>query len=63
VKGDPKDGQLFQTIVAGQVVLVNQLKSTVPGFVGQMKGWLTNHQYHMATVFVNHYSRLSYVHL
>jgi hypothetical protein len=63
VKGNPKDGQLFQTTVAGQVVSVDQLKSTVPGFVGQMKGWLTNQRYHVATVFVDHYSRISYVHL
>jgi hypothetical protein len=63
VKGNPKDGQLFQTTVAEQVVSVNQLKSTIPGFVRHMKGWLTNQQYHIATIFVDHYSRLSYVHL
>jgi hypothetical protein len=63
VKGDPKDGQFFQTTITGQVVLVDQLKPTVPGFVGQMKGWLTNQQYHVATVFVDHYSRISCMHL
>jgi hypothetical protein len=41
VKGDPKDGKLFEATVAGQVVLVDQLQSTVPGLVGQMKGWPT----------------------
>jgi Reverse transcriptase (RNA-dependent DNA polymerase) len=63
VKGDPKDGNLFQATVAGQVVSVDQLKSTVPGLVGQIKGWLTTQRYHVATIFVDHYSRLSFVHL
>jgi hypothetical protein len=63
VKGDPKDGQLFTATVAGQVVSVDQLKSTVPGLVGQIKGWLTNQRYHVATIFVDHHSRLGFVHL
>jgi hypothetical protein len=42
VKGDPKDGQLFQGTVARLVVSVDKLKSTIPSFVRQMKGWLTN---------------------
>jgi GAG-pre-integrase domain len=45
VKGNPKDGQLFEATVAGQVVLVDQLQSTVPGLVGQMKGWPTVQRY------------------
>jgi hypothetical protein len=61
VKGDPKDCKLFQATVAGQVVSVDQLKSTVPGLVGQIKGWLTVQWYHVATIFVDHYSRLSFV--
>jgi hypothetical protein len=36
VKGSPKDGKLFEATVAGQVVSVDQLQSTVPGLVGQM---------------------------
>jgi hypothetical protein len=63
VKGDPKDGQLFTATVAGQVVSVDQLKSTVPGLVGQIKGWLTTQRYHVATIFVDQNSRLGFVHL
>jgi hypothetical protein len=49
--------------VAGQVVSVDQLQSTVPGLVGQMKGWPTIQRYNYATVFVDQYSRLSYVYI
>jgi GAG-pre-integrase domain len=61
VKGDPKDGKLFEATVTGQVVSVDQLQSTVPGLVSQMKGWLTVQRYKYATIFVDHYSRLSFV--
>ena len=47
----------------GDCVSVDQLESTSPGFIGQMKGALTNKRYKVATVFVDHFSRLSYVHL
>jgi hypothetical protein len=47
----------------GDCVSVDQLESTSPGFIGQMKGALTNKRYKFATVFVDHCSRLSYVHL
>jgi hypothetical protein len=42
---------------------MDQLESTTPGLIAQVKGWLTTNQCHVATVFVDHYSRLSYVHL
>ena len=52
------------TITApGDCVSVDQLESTSPGFIGQMKGALTIKRYKFATVFVDHWSRLSYVHL
>jgi hypothetical protein len=45
VKGNPKDGKLFEATVAGQVVSVDQLQSTVPNY---------------ATVLVDHFGRLSF---
>jgi hypothetical protein len=33
------------------------------GFIPQLKGTLTKKCYTAATVFVNHYSRLKYIHL
>ena len=47
----------------GDCVSVDQLESTSPGLIGQMKGALTNKRYKFATVFVDHFSRMSYVHL
>ena len=47
----------------GQVVSVDQLKSPTPGLVAQMTGILTTKRYVYATVFVDQYSRIGYVHL
>ena len=47
----------------GQCVSVDMLKSPVPGLVAQMAGWITGKRYFYALVFVDHYSRLGYVHL
>jgi hypothetical protein len=38
----------------GAVVGVDQLISTIPGLVGQMKGFLTRKRYNVSTVFVDH---------
>jgi hypothetical protein len=47
----------------GQCVSVDQLESPVPGFIGQNKGYFFRKRYKVATVFVDHFSRLSFVHL
>ena len=47
----------------GQVVSVDQLDSTTPGFVAQLKGILTTQQYKYATILVNQFSKLSFVYL
>jgi hypothetical protein len=47
----------------GECVSVDQLESPLPGFIAQLKGRLTRKQYRAATIFVDHYSRLSYIHL
>ena len=47
----------------GQVVSIDQLESGTPGFIAQSKGSLTKGRYRVATVFVDHYSGLDYVHL
>lgn len=44
-------------------VSVDQMQSLLPGFIGQLKGKLTKYRYIAATVFVDHFSRLTYVHL
>jgi hypothetical protein len=47
----------------GQMVSVDQLESSASGFISQLKGRLTRRRYNASTVFVDHFSRMSYVHL
>ena len=42
---------------------VDQLISGTPGLVGQTSGKLTTARYKVATIFVDHYSDLDYVHV
>ena len=45
-------------------ISVDQLKSSTPGLIGQVKGWLTRERrHHTATVFVDHHSDLTFVHV
>jgi hypothetical protein len=48
---------------SGDCVLVNQMESPTPGFVGQIKCWLTAKRYPAATVFVDHYSQLTFAYM
>ena len=48
---------------SGQCVSIDQLESTTPGFIAQLKGRLTKDRYHAATIFVDHFSRSSYIYL
>jgi len=45
----------------GDIVSVDQLESSIPGFIGQMTGKLTNQRIVASTIFVDHASDLSYV--
>ncbi len=54
---------MFVVTKAGQCVSVDQLISTQVGFIAQLKETLTKKCYTAATVFVDHYSRLKYIHL
>ena len=47
----------------GECVSVDQLISKTPGLIAQVKGWLTRQRYLAATVFADHASGLSYVHV
>ena len=47
----------------GQCVSVDQMMSPTPGLISQLKGIPTMQRYTAATVFVNHFSRLLFVHL
>ncbi|KAG7339612.1 reverse transcriptase RNA-dependent DNA polymerase [Nitzschia inconspicua] len=45
----------------GQCVSIDQLKSPIPGLMGQIKGIPTTKRFNYATVFVDHYSDMSYL--
>jgi hypothetical protein len=62
-KTDTKQAPSKVITEPGQCVSVDQLESTTPGLIAQLKGIPTTKRYKAATVFVDHYSRLSYVHL
>jgi hypothetical protein len=47
----------------GACVSVDQLESRSPGLIAQLKGRATRHRYHYATIFVDHFSSLSYIYL
>ena len=47
----------------GQCISVDQLESPSPGLIAQLKGIPTMQRYNAATIFVDHYSRYTYVHL
>ena len=54
--------EVFVATKPEECVSVDQMTSTELGFVAQLKGKVTKKRYCCATVFVNHYSRLRYVH-
>ncbi len=55
--------EVFVSTKSGECILVDQMTSTEVRFFAQLKGKLTKKRYECATVFVNHYSRLRFVHL
>ena len=46
----------------GSVVGVDQLISSTPGLIGQMKGFLTRKRFKVTTVFIDHASTFSFTH-
>ena len=58
-----QSGTIKEVKHPGQCVSVDQLESPVAGFIGQNKGFFFRKRYKVATVFVDHFSRLSYVYL
>ncbi len=62
-KGQETSSKVFVATEAGQYVSVDQMISTQVGFIAQLKGTLTKKHYTAATIFVDHYLRLKYIHL
>jgi hypothetical protein len=55
--------EVFVATKPGECISVDQMASTKVGFFAQMKGKLTKRRYRYATFFVDHCSRLRFVHL
>ena len=58
-----KDETSHLKLRPGECVSIDQLESTTPGLVAQLKGIPTTKRYNTATVFVDHATRFTYVHL
>jgi hypothetical protein len=62
-KGNKPKGVGHLATSPGKMVSVDQLESSAAGFISQLKGKLTRRRYKAATIFVDNFSRMSYVHL
>jgi hypothetical protein len=62
-RGQETSSEVSVATKARQCVSVDQLILTQVGFIAQLKGTLTKKCYTAATVFVDHYLRLKYIHL
>jgi hypothetical protein len=47
----------------GAVIAIDQMISETPGLIAQMSGFITKQRYKVTTVFVDHFSGLSFTHL
>ena len=54
--------EVFVATKPGETVSVDQMVSTKVGFLVQLKWQLTKKRYRCCTIFVDHYSRLHFVH-
>jgi hypothetical protein len=62
-RGTQNKNKLRVVTAPGKCISINQLEAPVQGFIRQLKGKLTKRQYGVTTIFVDHASQLSYVHL
>ena len=52
----------MEATYCGECAPVDQQDATTPGFIAQLKGWLTRKRYRYAMVFVDHHSDFDYIH-
>jgi hypothetical protein len=62
VKESKSSHEVFVETKPGETVSVNQMVSTEVGIFAQLKGKLTKKRYRCCTNFVDHYSRLRFMH-
>ena len=56
-------GSIWEASALGYCVLLDQMDSSTPIFIAQLKGKLTKQSYRAATIFLDHHSDLTYVQL
>ncbi len=62
-KESKSDHQVFVATKPGECISVDQMESLQVGFFAQLKGKVTKKRYTGATIFVDHFSRLRFIHL
>jgi len=62
-KGQSNVRSIHKSSRPGQCISIDQMESSTPGFIAHTKGILTRHRYTSATIFVDHFSRLSSIHM
>lgn len=62
-KATYQQGRLPQVNRPGDCISVDQLQSTTPGLIAQLRGFITKDRYLYATIFVDHASSLGFVYL
>ena len=58
-----KRGSIRKASSPGEFISVYHMESSTPGFIAQLKGKPTNPHYRAATIFLDHYSDMTYVNL
>ena len=56
-------GSIWKAFYPGECIPVDYMESRTPGFISQLKGKPTKQRYRRATIFLDHYSDMTYVHL
>eukprot|EP00957_Ditylum_brightwellii_P208119 15355942-Ditylum_brightwellii.AAC.2 len=63
IKTKQNRNKIMKATEPGQVVSLDQLESTTPGFVAQLKGTLMTKSYKAATVFIDHFSNATFIYV
>ena len=62
-KSENNRGYIRKAYAPGECISVYQMESSTPGFIAQLKCKPTKHCYRAATIFLDHNSFITYVHL
>ena len=62
-KSANNQGSIREDSSPGESVLFDQMESSTPIFISQLKGKLTKQSYRVATIFLYRHSDLTYVHM